>query len=39
MRYLVTPTAYPVDGDYLAKVRLSSGSEQVVKTSGRVTLG
>jgi hypothetical protein len=38
-RWLLTNAAYPVDGDYLLKVRLTAGSEQVVLTSGRVRLG
>lgn len=38
-RWLLTQAAYPVNGDYLLKVRLTAGTEQIVLTSGRVTLG
>lgn len=38
-RWLLQPPSYPQDGDYLLKIRLTAGSEQVVLTSGRVTLG
>jgi hypothetical protein len=38
-RWLLQQSAFPVDGDYLLKVRLTAGAEQVVLTPGRVTLG
>jgi hypothetical protein len=38
-RWLLPLASYPVDGDYLLKVRLTAGSEQVVQTSARITLG
>ena len=38
VRYLWNPATWQ-DGDYLAKVRLTAGQEQVVKTASRVTLG
>ena len=36
-RWLLNPAGYP-DGTYLCKARLSAGLEQVVLTSGRVTI-
>ena len=38
VRYLIDPGDF-ADGDYLIKVRLSAGLEQVPLTSGRLTIG
>lgn len=38
IQYLWNPAAW-VNGDYIVKVRLTAGLEQVVKTSTRLVLG
>lgn len=38
VRFLVDTASYP-DGQYVLKVRLTSGSEVVVLTAGRVRIG